>query len=186
MSRIGKMPITVPTGVEVKVNDKGLVTVKGKKGELTQQIADPAIKVNIEPGVVTIERETNQKRHKAMHGLYRALIANMVHGVSEGYVLTLEIFGVGYRVSNRGQLLELQVGYSHPVFFVLPAEVKVETKMEKGQQPTIILSGSDKQLLGQIAAKIREFRMPEPYKGKGIRFQGENIRRKAGKAGGKK
>lgn len=186
MSRIGKMPIPIPAGVDIKVSEKGLVTVKGKKGELKQQIADPAIKVSIEDGILNVTRETNQKRHRALHGLYRALINNMVTGVSEGYTLTMEIYGVGFRVANRGQLLELQIGFSHPIFFVVPDEIKVDTKMEKGSQPTVFLTGVDKQLIGQVAAKIRGYRAPEPYKGKGIRFAGEEIRRKAGKSSAKK
>lgn len=186
MSRIGLSPISLPKGVEVNVANNGLVTVKGPKGQLSETIIDPAIKVSIEDGTLNVTRETNQKRHRSLHGLYRSLINNMVVGVSEGYTLTLEVYGVGYRVSNRGQILELQVGYSHPIFFVLPQEVKCETKMEKGQQPTIILQSHDKQLIGQIAAKIRQQKAPEPYKGKGVRFQGEEIRRKAGKAAAKK
>lgn len=186
MSRIGKLPIPVPAGVEIKISEKGLVTVKGKQGELHQQIVDPAIKVSLEDGTLNVTRETNQKRHRALHGLYRALINNMVVGVSEGYKHTMEIHGVGYRCSNRGQLLELQLGYSHPIFFVVPSEIKLETKMEKGLPPTVFISGADKQLLGQVAAKIRGFRAPEPYKGKGVRFAGEAVRRKAGKAAAKK
>jgi large subunit ribosomal protein L6 len=186
MSRIGKLPIAIPAGVQVKISEKGLVTVKGNNGELSQQIVDPAIKVTLEDGTLTVTRETEQKRHRALHGLYRALINNMVVGVSQGYKHTMEIHGVGFRCSNRGQLLELQLGYSHPIFFVVPNEVKLETKMEKGLPPTVTISGHDKQLLGQVAAKIRSFRAPEPYKGKGIRFTGEVIRRKAGKAAAKK
>lgn len=185
MSRIGKSPIGLPKGVEVKVSDKGLVSVKGPKGELRQQIVDPAIKVSIEDGELVLTRATEQKRHKALHGLYRSLINNMVTGVSEGYTLELELHGVGYRASNRGQLLEIQTGYSHPIMFVLPNEIVLETKSEKGMQPTIILTGSDKQLIGQVAAKIKAFRKTEPYKGKGIRFKGEEVRRKAGKTAGK-
>jgi large subunit ribosomal protein L6 len=186
MSRIGKLPIQIPAGVEVKVSDKGLVSVKGKKGALSEQIVDSAIKVNIEGSELTVTRETDQKRHRALHGLYRALIFNMVKGVSEGFTYTMEVHGVGYRVSNRGQILDLQIGYSHPILFMLPDEVKVETKSEKGMQPTIYISCHDKQLIGQVAAKIRSFKKPEPYKGKGIRFEGEEIRRKAGKTAGKK
>jgi large subunit ribosomal protein L6 len=182
MSRIGKLPISLPSGVQVNVTDKGLVTVKGSKGELSQQIVDPAIKVSLDNGSVVVTRATDQKRHRALHGLYRALINNMVVGVSEGYKHTMEIHGVGFRCANRGQLLELQLGYSHPIFFVVPNEIKLETKMEKGLPPTVTLTGHDKQLIGQVAAKIRSFRAPEPYNGKGIRFAGEAIRRKAGKA----
>ena len=184
MSRIGKAPINLPSGVEVKVENNNQVTVKGPKGTLTQQI-DPDMAVKIEDGVLTVERPTEQKRHRAMHGLYRSLINNMVEGVSTGYVKELELVGVGYRASNTGQLLELSLGYSHPVMFAIPSEVKVETRSEKGKNPVVRLESIDKQLIGQVAAKIRAFRKPEPYKGKGIRFVGEEIRRKAGKAAGK-
>jgi len=180
MSRIGKAPISVPAGVTIDVSKGNMVTVKGKKGELMQQI-DPDMKLNIEDGTLTLERPTEQKRHKSMHGLYRSLIANMVSGVSEGCVIDLELIGVGYRVANTGNLLELTVGYSHPIYFYIPDEVKLETKMEKGNPPSIRLESHDKQLIGQVAAKIRAFRSPEPYKGKGIRFKGEEIRRKVGK-----
>jgi large subunit ribosomal protein L6 len=183
MSRIGKAPITLPNGVEMKISDTNLVTVKGPKGELTQQV-DPDLTVKVEDGEVNIERPTEQKRHRAMHGLYRALLYNMVEGVTDGFVKELELVGVGYRASNTGQLLELTIGYSHPVMFALPDEVKVETKMEKGKSPLVRLESADKQLLGQIAAKIRSFRKPEPYKGKGIKFADEQLRRKAGKAAG--
>lgn len=182
MSRIGKAPISIPSGVEIKV-DKSMVTVKGPKGELMQKI-DPDMKVEIEDGTLTVVRPTEQKRHRAMHGLYRSLINNMVTGVSEGYKITLELHGVGYRASNSGQLLEMSMGYSHPIYFYVPDEVKVVTESVKGQPPTIILDSPDKQLIGQVAAKIRAFRKPEPYKGKGVRFAGEEIRRKAGKAAG--
>lgn len=184
MSRIGKSPITLPAGVEVNFN-KGVVTVKGPKGELTQTFVDSAISLSNEEGVVTVTRATEQKRHKALHGLYRSLVANMVEGVSKGYSVVLELHGVGYRASNKGQLLELSLGYSHPIYFAIPAEVKLETKSDKGKAPLVMLSSIDKQLLGQVAAKIRAFRKPEPYKGKGVRFQGEEIRRKEGKAAGK-
>jgi len=180
MSRIGKAPISVPAGVTIDVSKGNMVTVKGKKGELMQQV-DPDMKLNIEDGTLTLERPTEQKRHKSMHGLYRSLIANMVSGVSEGCVIDLELIGVGYRVANTGNLLELTVGYSHPIYFYIPDEVKLETKMEKGNPPSIRLESHDKQLIGQVAAKIRAFRSPEPYKGKGIRFKGEEIRRKVGK-----
>jgi len=180
MSRIGKAPISVPAGVTIDVSKGNMVTVKGKKGELMQQV-DPDLKLNIEDGTLTLERPTEQKRHKSMHGLYRSLIANMVSGVSEGCVIDLELIGVGYRVANTGNLLELTVGYSHPIYFYIPDEVKLETKMEKGNPPSIRLESHDKQLIGQVAAKIRAFRSPEPYKGKGIRFKGEEIRRKVGK-----
>ncbi len=184
MSRIGKAPISLPSGVEVKVSQGNLVTVKGSKGELSQQI-HPDLKIEIEDGTLTVTRPTDQKRHRSMHGLYRSLINNMIQGVSEGYEITLELEGVGYRVNNTGNLLELTLGYSHPVMFYIPDELKVETIMQKGQRPTIILRGSDKQLIGQVAAKIRAFRKPEPYKGKGIRFKGEELRRKAGKTAAK-
>ena len=183
MSRIGKAPIAVPAGVEIKVGKNNIVTVKGPKGELTQQI-DTDLSVEIEDGTLTVTRPTDQKRHRSMHGLYRSLINNMVVGVSEGYTKIMELHGVGYRASNKGQLLELTLGYSHPIMFYVPDEVKVEAKMEKGNPPTIILESSDKQLIGQIAAKIRAFRKPEPYKGKGVRFKGEEIRRKQGKTAG--
>lgn len=184
MSRIGKMPINIPAGVSISVGNGNVVNVKGPKGTLTQAV-DPDLSVVIEEGILEVKRPTEQKRHRAMHGLYRALINNMVQGVSNGFTRQLEMVGVGYRCANTGQLLELSVGYSHPVMFYLPDEVKLTTKMEKGSNPTIILESIDKQLLGQIAAKIRSFRKPEPYKGKGIRYSDEIIRRKAGKAGGK-
>ncbi len=180
MSRIGKAPIELPDGVTIDVDKSNVVTCKGAKGELKQKI-DPDLTVKVEDGVLTIERPTDQKRHRSMHGLYRSLIANMVEGVSNGIVKELELVGVGYRVSNTGNLLELSVGYSHPIVFYLPDELKLETKMEKGQNPSIRIEGADKQLVSQIAAKIRSFRKPEPYKGKGIKYKGEVIRRKAGK-----
>ncbi|MBX2876766.1 MAG: 50S ribosomal protein L6 [Saprospiraceae bacterium] len=183
MSRIGKAPITVPAGVNIDVSKGNLVTVKGPKGELTQQV-DPDLVLEIEDGTLTLKRPTESKRHRSMHGLYRSLINNMVTGVSEGYKIQLEVIGVGYRVANTGQLLELTLGFSHPIYFVVPNEVKVEGKMEKGKNPMILLESHDKQLIGQVAAKIRSFRKPEPYKGKGIRFLGEEIRRKAGKTAG--
>ena len=184
MSRIGKLLITLPKGVEVSVSDKNVATVKGPKGTLTQNM-DSAIKVKNEDGKITLERATEQKRHKAMHGLYRALLASMVKGVSEGYKTEQELVGVGYRAANKGQLLELTLGYSHNVSFDLPKEIKVTTTTEKGQNPKIIMECADKQLLGMVAAKIRSLRKPEPYKGKGIKFTGEILRRKAGKAAGK-
>lgn len=183
MSRIGNAPIAMPQGVTWSA-DRNVITVKGPKGELTQTI-DPDITVKDDDGMLVVERPTDQKRHRAMHGLYRSLISNMVTGVSDGYTLSLELVGVGYRCSNQGNLLELSLGYSHPVFFFIPDELTLETKMEKGSPPTVILSGTDKQLIGQIAAKIRKLRKPEPYKGKGIRFSGEEIRRKAGKTAAK-
>ena len=183
MSRIGKAPISLPKGVEINVSKGNLVSVKGPKGELSQQI-DPDLSVEIEDGELTVKRPTDSKRHRSIHGLYRSLINNMVEGVTNGYTKELELVGVGYRASNTGQLLELTLGYSHPVVFMLPEEVKVETKSDKGKPPLVILNSIDKQLIGQVAAKIRAFRKPEPYKGKGIRFKGEQIRRKAGKTAG--
>ena len=183
MSRIGKLPIHVPAGVTVTIKDS-VVTVKGPKGELVQAV-NPAIEVSFEAGVLTLTRPTESKEHRAMHGLYRSLINNMVLGVSEGYKKELELVGVGYRVSNAGQLLDLSLGYTHNIFLQLPAEIKVETKSERNKNPLIILESADKQLLGQVCAKIRSFRMPEPYKGKGIKFVGEEIRRKSGKSAGK-
>jgi large subunit ribosomal protein L6 len=160
--------------------------VKGPKGTLSQKI-DPDIKVQVEDGTLTVARPTDQKRHKSLHGLYRALLNNLVVGVSEGYTREMEIIGVGYRVENQGNLVTFTIGYSHPVMFQIPSEIKVTTAMEKGSAPLIRLEGIDKELLGQVCAKIRTFRKPEPYKGKGIMFKGETIRRKAGKtAGGKK
>lgn len=186
MSRIGKLPISLPAKVEITVASDNTVTVKGPKGSLSQKI-DPDIKVNVEDGTLTVNRPTDQKRHRAMHGLYRALINNMVVGVSEGYTREMEVIGVGYRVENQGNLVTFTIGYSHPVIFFVPSEIKVTTAMEKGQAPLIRLEGIDKELLGQVCAKMRGFRKPEPYKGKGIMFKGEQIRRKAGKtAGGKK
>lgn len=180
MSRIGKQPIVIPQGVTVTVN-KSTVTVKGKIGELTQAV-DPDIIVKVQDNNVILERPTEQKRHKAMHGMYRSLIANMVKGTSEGYKLQQEVVGVGYKASHKGQVLDLVVGFSHHIVFELPKEIKLETKTEKGSNPTIILTSADKQLVGQVAAKIRSIRAPEPYKGKGIKFTGEQLRRKAGKA----
>ena len=181
MSRIGKLPINIPAGVTVTVSKDNLVTVKGPKGELTQAV-DKDLKIIIDGDQLVVERPSEQKRHKAMHGLYRALINNMVVGVSEGYKIVQELVGVGYKASHTGQLLELSLGYSHGIFFEIPKEVQLNTITERGKSPTIVLESHDKQLIGQVAAKIRSFRKPEPYKGKGIRFQGEVIRRKAGKA----
>lgn len=185
MSRIGNLPITLPAKVEVSVASDNTVTVKGPKGSLSQKI-DPDIKVKIEDGTLTVERPTEQKRHKALHGLYRALINNMVVGVSQGYIKEMEVIGVGYRVENQGNILTLTIGYSHPVMFYVPSEIKLTTAMEKGSAPLIRLEGIDKELIGQVCAKIRSFRKPEPYKGKGIMFKGEQIRRKAGKTAGAK
>lgn len=184
MSRIGNAPIELPKGVEINISKGNEVTVKGPKGSLIQQV-DPDISLNLEDGVLTVSRPSDAPRHRSKHGLYRSLISNMVTGVTEGFVKELEVIGVGYRINNTGQLLELTLGFSHPIYFYVPDEVKVETKMEKGKNPLIVLESNDKQLIGQVAAKIRAFRKPEPYKGKGIRFKGEQIRRKAGKAAGK-
>ncbi len=183
MSRIGKLPVNIPAGVTVTVKDN-VVTVKGPKGQLSQAY-DPMISIEVEGAQVVVKRPNDEKESRSKHGLYRALVNNMVHGVSEGYKKVLELVGVGYRVSNQGNILEFALGYSHPIFMQLPPEVKVETKSERNQNPLIILESADKQLLGQICAKIRTFRKPEPYKGKGIKFQGEVIRRKAGKSAGK-
>ncbi|NJY63105.1 50S ribosomal protein L6 [Salinimicrobium sp. CDJ15-81-2] len=179
MSRIGKSPITVPEGVTVNIND-GIVTVKGKLGELSQEFSE--IDITIEDGVITLERPSDKKEHKAKHGLYRALINNMIEGVSNGFTHELELVGVGYRATNQGQKLDLAVGYSHNIVLDLAPEVKVETISDKGKNPIVKLTSHDKQLVGQIAAKIRSFRAPEPYKGKGIKFKGEQLRRKAGKS----
>lgn len=183
MSRIGKLPIQIPAGVTVTVKDS-LVTVKGPKGELNQAI-NPDIKVEINDGEIQLSRPTDDKSHRALHGLYRSLIYNMVFGVSEGYKKEMELVGVGYRVSNVGQLLEFSLGFTHSIYLMLPSEIKVETKSERNKNPLIILESADKQLVGQICAKIRSFRKPEPYKGKGIKFVGEVIRRKSGKSAGK-
>ena len=184
MSRIGKLPISLPKGVEVNVSKNNVVTVKGPKGELKQSI-DPDMKLKVEDGELKVIRPTEQKRHRAMHGLYRSLVNNMVKGVTDGYKINLELVGVGYRASNRGNLLELQLGYSHPIMFYVPDEIKLTTEMKKGTPPQVVLEGIDKQLVGQVAAKIRAFRKPEPYKGKGVLFKGEVIRRKAGKTASK-
>jgi large subunit ribosomal protein L6 len=186
MSRVGKMPVSLPSGVEITVSKSNLVTVKGPKGTLSQQV-HPDLVLEMDNGALEVKRPTDQKRHREMHGLTRSLIHNMVVGVSEGFVKELELVGVGYRASNETmkQLLELSLGYSHPILFYVPSEVKVEAKQEKGKNPIIRLESHDKQLIGQIAAKIRAFRKPEPYKGKGVRFVGEEIRRKAGKTAGK-
>lgn len=184
MSRIGKSPITLPKGVEVAVSDKNVVTVKGPKGELKRTL-DPAITVKNDAGVLTLERPTEQKRHKALHGLYRSLINNMVTGVSTGYKSEQELVGVGYRAVAKGQQLELTLGYSHNIVFELPKDIKLTTTAEKGQNPKIIMECSDNELLGLVSAKIRSLRKPEPYKGKGIKYTGEVLRRKAGKSAGK-
>jgi large subunit ribosomal protein L6 len=184
MSRIGKAPIKLPKGVEIKVSPSNMVTVKGPKGELQQQI-NPDIKINIENEEINLSRPTDQKRHKALHGLYRALLNNMVFGVTNGYTVKQELVGVGYKATNDGNVLDLTLGYSHHIYFEIPKELKVKTEQEKGKNPIITLEGCDKQLIGQVAAKIRGLRKPEPYKGKGIKFVGEALRRKAGKTAAK-
>ena len=184
MSRIGKLPINIPAGVSITVKDS-VVTVKGPKGELTQKIA-PEIEVSIEDGVLNVKRPNDEKQNRANHGLYRSLINNMVIGVSQGYRKVMELVGVGFRVSNQGQVLEFSLGYTHNIFLGLPNEIKIETKSERNQNPLVILESCDKQLIGQVCAKIRSFRKPEPYKGKGIKFQGEVLRKKAGKSAGAK
>jgi len=185
MSRIGKLPIAIPDKVSITVGKDNLVTVKGPLGELKQQV-DPDISLNIENNVLTVTRPSDQKRHRAMHGLYRSLVNNMVLGVSQGYVIKQELVGVGYRAEAKGQLLELSLGFSHDVIMQLPNEVTVTTLTEKRANPIITLSSYDKQLIGQVAAKIRSLRAPEPYKGKGIKFVNEQLRRKAGKSAGSK
>lgn len=185
MSRIGKKPIPLAKGVEVSVAADNTVTVKGPKGSLTQ-VVDRDITVKVEDGHIIVERPTEQKRHKALHGLYRSLLANNVKGVTEGYKLDMELVGVGYKASvNPGNMLELSLGYSHNIVFVIPSEIKVSAVTEKGKNPIVTLEGIDKQTIGQIAAKIRSFRKVEPYKGKGVRFVGEIVRRKAGKTSAK-
>lgn len=185
MSRIGKKPINIPGGVTVDVSAHGLVTVKGPKGTLTQDV-NPDIEVKVEGQEVFVARPTDSKRHKSMHGLYRSLINNMVIGVSVGYRKDLELVGVGYKATNQGQVLELSLGYSHNIFFALPQNVSLKTETPKGKNPIITLEAIDKELIGQIAAKIKSLRKVEPYKGKGVRFVGEQVRRKAGKTAGKK
>jgi large subunit ribosomal protein L6 len=185
MSRIGKKPINIPAGVTVDVSAHGLVTVKGPKGTLTQDV-NPDIEVKVEGKEIIVARPTESKRHKSMHGLYRSLINNMVIGVSEGYKKDLELVGVGYKATNQGQVLELSLGYSHNIFFALPQSISLKTETPKGKNPIITLEAIDKELIGQIAAKIRSLRKVEPYKGKGVRFVGEQVRRKAGKTAGKK
>ncbi len=179
MSRIGKLPISIPAGVTVTFNDN-VITVKGAKGELNQYV-NPLISVAIEDGQLVLSRQSDEKQERAFHGLYRSLIHNMVVGVSEGYKKELELVGVGYRASNQGNIIELALGYTHNIFIQLPPEVKVETKSERNKNPLIILESCDKQLIGQVCSKIRSFRKPEPYKGKGIKFVCEQLRRKAGK-----
>ncbi|MEP6950741.1 MAG: 50S ribosomal protein L6 [Ginsengibacter sp.] len=184
MSRIGKNPVTITKGVNVSVGADNVITVKGPKGELKQAI-DRDIKVEVKDDKVEFMRPTDQIRHKAMHGLYRSLVNNMVQGVTEGYVKKLELVGVGFKASSQGNLLDLSLGYSHNIVFEIPKELKVGTAQEKGKNPIITLESIDKQLIGQVAAKIRSLRKPEPYKGKGVKFEGEILRRKAGKSAGK-
>ncbi|HMU48077.1 MAG TPA: 50S ribosomal protein L6, partial [Chitinophagaceae bacterium] len=179
MSRIGKKAIRIPEGVTVTVGNDNVITVKGKKGELKEAV-DRDIKVEVKEGQVFFARPTDQIRHRAMHGLYRALIANLVKGVTDGYEKKLELIGVGFKASNQGNVLDLSLGYSHNIIFEIPKELKVATQQEKGQNPLVILEGIDKQLLGQVAAKLRSLRKPEPYKGKGVRYVGEVVRKKAG------
>jgi large subunit ribosomal protein L6 len=184
MSRIGNAPITLPEGVEINISDDNLVVVKGKLGELEQAV-NPEIKVSVNEGVISVSRSNDDKDMRSLHGLYRSLINNMIEGVSNGYVIEQELIGVGYRAKTQGQRLELSLGYSHPIIIELPQEVKVTAVSEKGKNPMLKLESCDKQLIGQVAGKIRSFRKPEPYKGKGILFKGEIIRRKAGKSAAK-
>lgn len=184
MSRIGKAPITIPGGVNVTVGNDNVITVKGPKGELKQPI-DRDIKVEVQDGQINVTRPTDQIRHRALHGLSRALVANMVKGVTDGYQKKLELIGVGFKAANTGNTLDLALGYSHNIIFEIPSELKVATEQLKGQNPIITLEGIDRQLIGQVAAKIRSLRKPEPYKGKGVRYVGEVVRKKAGKAAGK-
>jgi large subunit ribosomal protein L6 len=184
MSRIGRSPIKLASGVTVTVSPANEITVKGPKGELKREM-DRDIKLEVKDGEILISRPTDQIRHRALHGLYRSLVANMVTGVTEGFKKQLELVGVGYKAANQGQLLDLSLGYSHNIIFEIPAELKVATLTEKGQNPKIMLEGIDNQLLGQVAAKIRSLRKPEPYKGKGVRYTGEEVRKKAGKSAGK-
>ena len=184
MSRIGKQPVTLPSGVTVSVGADNIITVKGPKGQLTQSI-DRDITVEVKDGAVQIARPTDQIRHRALHGLYRSLVSNMVKGVTEGFKKNLELVGVGFKATNQGNVLDLALGFSHNIIFDVPKELKLATITEKGQNPKISIEGIDKQLLGQVAAKIRGLRKPEPYKGKGVRYVGEVVRKKAGKAAGK-
>lgn len=184
MSRIGKQPIIVPAGVTISIGNDNVVTVKGPKGELKQEL-DRDIKIELKDGVMEVTRPTDQIRHRALHGLTRALVANMVKGVTDGFTKKLELVGVGFKAANQGNILDLSLGYSHNIIFEIPSELSVRTTSDKGDSPRIFLEGTDKQLLGQVAAKIRSLRKPEPYKGKGVRYTGEYIRRKAGKAAGK-
>ena len=184
MSRIGKKPVEFPKGVTITVGTDNVVTVKGPKGELKQAV-DRDIKLEVKDNALELARPTDQIRHKAMHGLYRSLVSNMVKGVTEGYVKQMELVGVGFKAASTGNILDLALGYSHNIIFEIPKELKVATSQEKGQNPIITLEGVDKQLIGQVCAKIRGLRKPEPYKGKGVKFKGEVLRRKAGKSAGK-
>ena len=184
MSRIGKKAITIPEGVTITVGKDNVVTVKGKKGELKQSV-DRDIIVEVKDGQVSFARPTDQIRHRALHGLYRSIISNLVKGVTDGYERKLELIGVGFKAASQGNVLDLSLGYSHNIIFEIPKELKVATVQEKGQNPVITLEGIDKQLIGQVAAKLRGLRKPEPYKGKGVRYVGEIVRKKAGKAAGK-
>jgi large subunit ribosomal protein L6 len=184
MSRIGKKPVEITKGVTISVGSDNVVTVKGPKGELKQNV-DSDIIIEVKEGIIEVKRPTEQIRHKAMHGLYRSLISNMVKGVTDGYEKKMELVGVGFKASNQGNMLDLALGYSHNILFEIPKELKVATSQEKGQNPMITLESADKQLLGQVCAKLRSLRKPEPYKGKGVKFAGEVLRRKAGKAAGK-
>lgn len=181
MSRIGLLPVNIPEGVTVTIDPGNTVNVKGQLGELSQQV-DPDIRVEVKDNTITVSRPSDQKRHKSLHGLYRSLINNMVEGVSQGYVIQQELIGVGFRAEAKGQRLELNLGYSHDIHIELPAEVKVEAKTERRSNPVVTLKSADKQLIGQVAAKIRALRKPEPYKGKGVKFVGERLRKKAGKS----
>lgn len=185
MSRIGKKIINLPAGVSIDIDKSNLVTVSGPKGKLSQ-LVDIDIAVNVEDSLITVSRPTEQKRHKALHGLYRSLINNMVEGVSNGYKKELELVGVGYKATNNGNIIDMSLGYSHNIYLIVPKEVSVDTKMEKGKNPIITLESIDKQLIGLVAAKLKSLRKSEPYKGKGIKFVGEVIRKKAGKTAGKK
>ncbi|MFP4621374.1 MAG: 50S ribosomal protein L6 [Bacteroidales bacterium] len=182
MSRIGVLPVNIPEGVNVSVNEKNEVHVKGPKGEISR-IFDPSITVKVEDDQVVLSRASDSKKHKSLHGLSRALINNMVEGVSQGYTIQLEFIGVGYRAEAKGQILEMSIGFSHDIHFEIPEEVQVESKTERRSNPKVTLTSHDKELIGQVAAKIRSMRPPEPYKGRGIKYAGERIRRKAGKAG---
>jgi large subunit ribosomal protein L6 len=184
MSRIGKQPVSIPAGVTITVSADHVVTVKGPKGELKETI-NRDISVEVKDGQAVLTRPTDQIRHRAMHGLYRSLVSNMVKGVTDGFKKDLELVGVGFKAANTGNVLDLALGYSHNIIFEIPKELKVTTLTEKGQNPKIFLEGVDKQLIGQVAAKLRSLRKPEPYKGKGVKYIGEQLRRKAGKAAGK-